>query len=389
VRFLRHTARLDPSQILVMGHSMGGRAALAYASHHDEVAGLMTLAGSSDILGPRRVPNALFLYAERELDGIERSMRIVAAGLAGVGEAEPGKTYGDFASGTAVRLRRIAGANHGGLISAPDAFAEVIAWADAVTRRSPRAEPARFVSRPAGSSLPWLAFLLALPGLGMVLGRLAPTTGASADGRATDLALLSLSLLLSLVLVAEGRPGLLLGLGDADVNVTHLALTGFLLTAALAISGRLGGAPQRLPAACGVAVLAWLAVWALLAPVSAGFHGVGLTPEKAALALWTAALLAPLAYALQRLSSRQSWWRGALLRLAGRVTVLVMVGAGNVLGVFGFAGNIAIFVLLAALLMVEPLFAGFYARSDDKVTAAGMDALISGWLFALYLPASV
>jgi hypothetical protein len=35
---------------------------------------------------------------------------------------------------------------------------------------------------------------------------------------------------------------------------------------------------------------------------------------------------------------------------------------------------------------VEPVRAGFYLRSRNQVTAAGLDAIVTVWLFALNLP---
>jgi pimeloyl-ACP methyl ester carboxylesterase len=387
VEYLRGTYGVAPSRIAVVGHSMGARAALAYGSHESGVAGLVMLSGSSDFMGPQRPANALFLYAAQDLPGIERSVGIVAAKLARVEQPGQEKTYGDFSAGTAVRVARIPGVGHGTILHSPAAFREIVAWL--VTNRPVRTEPATFVDYPIGRPLLWLSFLLVLPGLGGLLARLAPALDrVQSRARWFDPALPGLALIFPLFVVAQGRSGVLMGLSDADANVTHLSLGGILLVVALVLSGRVSRLPDRLPGALTVAVVGWFAAGALLGPVSARFHGTGLTPEKAWICFWTAACLAPFAYSFQLLVHRDRWWHGTLLRLGGRLAVLIAVAAGTALGVFGFPGTIAVFVLLASLVIVEAILAGFYARSNNLVTAAGLDALITGWLFALYLPSN-
>ena len=67
-----------------MGHSLGAMAALAYGSHVADVADLVLIAGSWELLGPERLRNTLFLHAERELPGALASAKSLSAKLAGV-----------------------------------------------------------------------------------------------------------------------------------------------------------------------------------------------------------------------------------------------------------------------------------------------------------------
>lgn len=103
----------------------------------------------------------------------------------------------------------------------------------------PRAvSPLAYVENPLGPKLRWLSFLLVLPGLGLLLARFAPVPEpVDRHARWFDLALLALALLLPLGFVAETWSGVLMGLSDADVHVTHLTLGGVLLTAALIFLG--------------------------------------------------------------------------------------------------------------------------------------------------------
>ncbi len=389
VRFLRETSGIDPARIVVLGHSMGARAALAYGSHQSVAAGLVMLSGSADFLGPQRLRNTLFLYAERELPGIEPSVGVVAAELAGVAAIAQRRTYGDMSQGTAVRVAQIPGTGHGTILVSPDAFAEIVHWLDQVTGFSVRSAAPVLVPRPLGAPLLWVSFLLVLPGLGLLLGRLGPQPdGFSSRPRWFDLAGLLAALLLPMAIITADRPGVFLGSSDADVNVTHLAVAGVLLLIGMSLFGRLHWTGRRILRVLAVAAVGLLAISALLGPVSANFHGVGLTPEKAGLTIWGFLCLAPFALGFHSLLFRERWWRGAVIRLAGRIAVLGAVGVGNAAGLFGFPGTIAVFVLLASTAIMEPLLAGFYGASRNPVAAAALDALVTAWLFALYLPSN-
>lgn len=387
VQYLHETMGFEFSKIAALGHSMGAKAVLEYGSRSAGLGGLVMLGGATQLLGPEPPRNTLFLYAERDLPGIEAGVRITAARLAHVGKVEERRTYGDFTAGTAVRIAQIPGVSHGPLVNSPVAFTEAVDWLDQATGFPARAAPPAFLKHPLGSPLIWWSFLLVLPGLGLLLARLAPDTpAAGTQARWVDLGALPVALLMPLPFLVLGRPGVLMGLSLADLNVTHLALAGVLLVAGLFALGRFRPAFARWPTALAVAAAGWLAVSVLYGPVGAYFHGVGLTPEKARLAAWSALCLAPFALAMQWLLYRPQWWRGTALRLAARIGVFACVGLGLALGVYGAAGLIAIVVLMAAFVTVEPVLAGFYARSRNILVAAGFDAIVTGWLFALFLP---
>jgi len=387
VQFLRQDTWIDADRIVVLGHSMGAGAAMAYDTRENDVGGLVLLSGGSVQPGTKRPRNTLFLYAENDLPIIRPLVARLAPALAGTDTVEDRRTYGDFASGTAVRTAEIMGAAHGSILAAPDAFAEVIGWLDAVTGFAGRGSPPALVPNTLGSPVLWVAFLLVLPGVGLLLARLAPEPAApTPSARWVDKALLPVALLLPLPFVAVDRAGLLAGMSLADANVTHLALAGVLLAAALLVFGRVHIRPFRLLSALVIAVAGTVVTCSLYGPVSTYFHGTGLTPEKMLLTALTAVCLAPLALCLQWLLFRPQWWRGVLLRLLGRFVVILAVGAGLGLGSFQFSGVIAIFVLLGSLAMVEPVLAGFYARSRNLVIPAAFDAIVTGWLFAQYLP---
>ena len=86
------------------------------------------------------------------------------------------------------------------------AFAEIVSWLDQVTGFPARAaSPARW-QNPVGPPLLWLAFLLVLPGLGLLLAHLAPEPPAGLQRRLAGLLALPLALLLPLPLLPSGAP---------------------------------------------------------------------------------------------------------------------------------------------------------------------------------------
>src|ERR1035441_7547021 len=108
VDYLRSNPFVDGSRIAVMGHSMGAGAALDYATHDPNLKGAVMISGGWQ-LGPQRPKNALFIYAERDPDMIQDASPALAAHVADVAPSELGKTYGEFAQGSAVEAIRVPG----------------------------------------------------------------------------------------------------------------------------------------------------------------------------------------------------------------------------------------------------------------------------------------
>ena len=120
VDYLRASDLVDGSRIVVMGHSMGAGAALDYATNDANLKGAVMISGGWT-LGPVRPKNALFIFAEHDpVEPIQDPSTALAAHLAGVSPIELGKTYGDFASGTAVEAIRVPGVNHVTILNSPE-----------------------------------------------------------------------------------------------------------------------------------------------------------------------------------------------------------------------------------------------------------------------------
>jgi dienelactone hydrolase len=390
VKFLQQSEPVDNNRIVVMGHSLGAMAALAYGSHVADVAGLVLIAGSWELLGPERLRNTLFLHAERELPGALASAKSLSAKLAGVEATESGVTYGNFKSGLAVRRVEVPGTNHGTVLGSQIALNEMVAWLDMLTGRKERKTPPVFPEPPFGSGFAWLLFVLILPGLGEIMARIAPQTPLSTSGPSRwDLGMLSLILVGVLPLITLSPPGVLMGLTDADTNVTHIALSGVILLTGLILSGRVQQVPDRIVRSLLAAAVSVIFFYALLGQVIAGLHGIGLTPEKAFLTTLGALCLLPFAWSFQLILQRERWAHSLMLRLVGRIAILVSVSVGNALGIFDFSGVISLGMLAIAYVMVEIVLAAFYAISRNAVTGASFEALTVAWLLSVVLPANL
>jgi hypothetical protein len=180
-----------------------------------------------------------------------------------------------------------------------------------------------------------------------------------------------------------------MGLTDADTNVTHLSLSGVILLTGLILSGRVQQVPDRIVRSLLAAAVSVIFLYALLGQVIAGLHGIGLTPEKAFLTTLGALCLLPFAWSFQLILQRERWAHSLMLRLVGRIAILVSVSVGNALGVFDFSGVISLGMLVIAYAMVEIVLAAFYAISKNAVAGAGFEALTVAWLLSVILPANL
>jgi pimeloyl-ACP methyl ester carboxylesterase len=380
VDFLRSSALVDGSHIAVMGHSMGAAAALDFATRDSGLDAAVLISGGFAMLGPQRPPNALFLHATGDPARIPERTSRLAAKLAGVAEATLGETYGDFRQGTAVRRVEVPDADHLTIVWSDVALREILAFLDASFRRAaPSALPP---ADPRGSVVALLGVLmaLALPGLGLGLGRLVPSGAPLPAGRrGLGLAALAAALLASLPLAAPGRPGAIVALEVGDVVVIQLGLAGLALLVAVFLRDReafasLFAAPARslLGAALGL-----VAVYMLMQPFGTFVHRITLTPERlAAFAAATAGFL-PLALALQALLRRGPPLSAALWSLAGRAAVLSALFLGVRVGVLPPVVLLMLPSLAVIFALAELLASSLYAASRNRLAIAAIDA---AWL---------
>lgn len=403
VDYLRASPLVDGARIAVMGHSMGAGAALGYASWDPTIDGAVMIAGGWRIAGPHAPANALFVYAEgdrRELhDGVKR----LASRLAGGASLADGEVHGDFANGTAVAHVMVAGASHVGIVADDAAVREIVRWLDAIDGRD-RAQPAGLDDpRRATAALGALLAVLVLPGLGLACARLAPgdALGARAPAAparpgdapagAVELGVLVASLVAALPAIALGSPLPALSLEIGELAVPYLSIAGALALAGLAALGRLDvRALVREPAAALAAGAAGgVALLLLLAPLGCVFHGLALTPARAAIALACAALLLPAFLALEGGVRRGGLARGVALSLAGRLLVVGALAAATALGVLPRVVSLMLPILGSFLLVLELPCAAMRAGGGRALLAASFQAVVLGWVLAAVLPVSV
>lgn len=390
---LRASELVDGTHISAMGHSMGANAVLGYASWDPSLDGVVMIAGGWQIPGPHAPANALFLYAEGDRAELHDSVKRLASHIAGGGEAmADGEVRGDFARGTAVAHRMMAGESHASIVVDDAATREIVRWLDAIYARD-RAQPAGLDDpRLATAAVGALLLLAVLPGLGIAIARLAPDAASArrSDRSAgvIEVGVLLASLIGALPLVAVGSPLPALSLEIGELALPYLFAAGAAALAALASSGRVDVrglvAAPALPLAAGA--IGALALMMLQAPLGQVFHNLALTPERARIALASAALLLPLFLALEGGLRQGSLARGVLLSLAGRLLVVAALATATAMGVLPRVVAIMLPFLGAFLLVLELPSAALRAGGGRPLAAAAFQAATLGWVLAAVLP---
>jgi pimeloyl-ACP methyl ester carboxylesterase len=119
-----------PQPVVVAGHSMGAGAVTRWATGNPTGATVaISLPSAEDLpADAASPPNLLLLWGSAEQ---QRFVEAALAGLAlGYPEGQPGRTYGDFAAGTARRAVPIPGAEHVAIIYRARTAGEIAGWID-------------------------------------------------------------------------------------------------------------------------------------------------------------------------------------------------------------------------------------------------------------------
>ena len=380
VDHLRLSPFVDGERIALMGHSMGAGAALDFATRDAAIAAAVLISGGWRIDGPYRPPNALFLVAEGDPARIrDRAVELVAR-LAPVERAEPGRSYGSFASGTAVRLAVVPGADHLTIVWRGDALGEMVAWLDAAFGIS--RPPLEIASDPRIPALAVMAvaFTLLLPGLGLLIAWLAgPRDPLPRIRRGHGLAALALALAVAVPVLATGTPAAIVSAELLDSLVALFALAGsvLLLFFRWREPGLLGWLVRKPTAPLLAAGFGLLVVFSLTSAFGVALHRVTLTPERLLVFAMAAAGFFPLSLAFACLVRRGPAPGAVLLGLAGRALVVLALAAGIAAGVLSFALALVLPLLCFAFVLMEILAAFVHAGSRNLLAIALVDA---GWL---------
>lgn len=392
VQFLRYSPRVDGSRIVVMGHSMGASAALSYATLDPAIAGAILISGGREMMGAHRPPNALFILAAGDPRGLRERIAKLAARVAGIGSAEPGRIYGDLRRGTAVRYIEVPGNDHMTIIFSSDAAGQMVAWLDQIFEIE-RAAPPRFEdSRLALAGIGALAFLLLLPGIASVAAGLAPKREDCEDrgaaGGLAGLGILAAAQLASLPFFAAGSAARPLLLEAGDVLGAYLGTSGLMILVAQTLMGRFSAKrlASDLRGALLPAALAMIAIYLVLTPLSAGVHELAPTPERMAVGVLYSLALLPFTLAFHHLLRRGGLGYSLGLSLAGRIVVLASIVVGVRLGIIADVVLLIVPVLAFLFVLFEVAATAIYASSRNVVLAALLEAAWLAWIMSASLP---
>lgn len=143
---LARTLPIADGRVAVLGHSMASDLVLRHALAEPRT---VATVGVSLVYGgaPARSPaNLLAIYGSLEPDRLQAFGRRLIAGDSDPQAVRPGITYGQFADGSARRLFLAAGAEHIGVLYAPDALREARDWLMAAFVANPLAKTAEATS---------------------------------------------------------------------------------------------------------------------------------------------------------------------------------------------------------------------------------------------------
>jgi hypothetical protein len=394
VDHLRTLPTVDPSRIVLVGHSMGAAAVVTFAAAHPEIEATVAISlGSAQTLpGDGDSPRNLLLIV-----GGAEFARFQQAALAGLHRSDPGLTYGETAgdptAGTARRAVRVPRVEHISVLYATETHAETAAWLDRAVA-APAGDPVRPRERLVPAGLLVAGFLLGfVPVVAVLLpGRAterAPATPAR-PGPPPDVVRpryayggLALALALAVPVAAvAGTDRLPLAVGGYAVGL--FAVAGAVLLAAYGLDRRHRWQPLERPGAKRLAGAVLLVGYAAVA-VALPLH-LGLTHALPVGARWWLLPVVIAATALlllgTELVARGTRWRRPVFLAATSAALLLATVAGLAPG----------FVLLVLPLLVVLLawHAGWAVLLSRRQAPAWLPAMVGatvvGWPIATSLP---
>jgi dienelactone hydrolase len=388
VEYLRSSPYVDGSRLAILGHSMGAGAVLDFATRDSGIDGVVAVSGAQNLLGPYRPPNVLLLLASGDPAGIQERAAALAAHLANVDSAQDGKTYGDLARGTGVRLEEVPGADHLTILFSRAAASRILDWLDAVFHTSRGAAPAWTLNDPrlAAFSVALAAALVLVVGLAFVCGRLAHgLERRPAQGASSGLALLGVALVLAVAVLSVGVPAAFLPLEVGDVVVSLLAVAGGVLLCTGSLRG--SSIPVReLRLALPPGAVGFAGVYLLLMPLGVVGHRTAPTSERVCVAAVATLLLLPFFLAFEAALRRGHLVGATLLGVSGRILVIVAMVVGVRVGVVPPVVMLMVPLLVILFLLFEVFAWGVYATSGNWLVIAVTESAWLAWLAASVLP---
>jgi dienelactone hydrolase len=384
VRHLRADPDVDPARIVLVGHSMGAGAVVAYAADHPDIPATVAISlpdARKMPSGPGRPRNLLLLYGAAEFP------QFPAAALTALQKADPnakpGTTIGDPATGTARRAVAVPGVEHISILYADRTHEETLQWLRGVV--GPGAATGQVYPRlrlvPAGLLL-----------LGLVLGFyplawlvLPRRTAVVAETAPTEWGIVELGLFLAAIAaIAVGllAPDTLFGLAVGGYSAAVFAAVGAGTLAVVAALARPGFARSSVTRyALGGVILTGYGAATIAVPGQAGLTYLLPTGPR----WWLLPVVALACFALFLGAETLGRRRGVVHTLVLAMTVFLLAGLA-VTGA-GPAFITLVVPLLAVLFAVEAGWAWVVrARQAPAWIGAAAGALLVAWPVALTNP---
>jgi pimeloyl-ACP methyl ester carboxylesterase len=387
VDFMRQSDRVDGSKIVVIGHSMGAGAVLDYAENDPNLQGAVMISGGWSI-GAERAKNGLFIFAQNDPDFIRSTSTVIATNWAGVPQIELGKTYGDFAQGTALEAVQVPNVNHVQIITSKDAATTIVKWLDRAFGTSRTADLVLSDPRRRFATIAGILFLILLVPIGRTAGWLATEWAERPAGtdRWLGLAILAAALLVVMPLVANDAPASFLSLVIGGAEVSWFGAAGIVTIATLLIWGRLEWATFGVSTLRTLlaAALAFLAIYICQNSYLVTLHRLAMTPERLLAWILAAAMMLPFWFGFELLVRRGGMVMSTVLGSLGRGVIVAMLFAGVIAGVFPVVLFLIIPIIVIQFVGLEILAASAYSTSRNLL----LIALIESAWFALLLAAT-
>ena len=388
VDYLRSSPFVDGSRIVVMGHSMGAGAALDYATHDANVKGAVMISGGWQ-LGPERPKDALFIFAERDPDMIRDASLALAAHLAGVADVELGKTYGDFAQGSAVEAIQVPSVDHVTIVYSAPATTTIVRWLDSTFGTTRTTAVAVADPRLGVTGFALLIFAILLVPIGRACGSMVPYWAGERSGPSGWVGLLIVGgALIAAMPLAAADPASFVPVVVGDVQLSWFAVAGLIMVGVIALSHMVDC--SRIVERAGAAILAAAAAFAVAyvcqIAMTMAFHHLSLSPERLMVMAMATVLMFPFWMGFELLVRRGASVISTVWAVIGRILIVVLMAVGVSLGALPFVLMLILPIIALNLVMLEIFSASAYSAARNLTLIAAFETLWFAWLIAAVSP---
>ncbi len=384
VAYLRGSQFVDGSRIVVMGHSMGAGAALDYAMHDPHIKGAVMISGGWEI-GPERPKDALFIFAERDPDMIQDTSPALAARMADVAQIELGKTYGDFAQGSAVEAIRMPGLDHITIVYSAEAATTIVRWLDSTfgITRTGAIEVADARLGATGWAL--LFFVILLVPMGRACGSMVAHWGNERPGPSGWIGLLILGgALIAAMPLAAADPASFVPVVVGDAQLSWFGVAGLIMVGVLALSHWLDWYRIRDGAGAAIffAAVGFALAYVCQVAMTMAFHHLSLSPERLMVMAMASVLSFPFWMGFELLVRRGGLAISTVWAALGRILIVVLMAVGVSLGLLPFFLMLILPIIALNFAMIEIFAASAYSASHNLMLIAVFETLWLAWLIA-------